>query len=508
MRKTIFMGSFPPPYGGVTVKNELLYDMLKDELPIVRKRRKFTKVDAVLAILFGHRFILSVGYTEFLVLLSSIMAVLRPKAMSRSVVMLVGGNLADVLGDDAKKIACMKRYRHIFVEPVGLLNRLRTMGFDNVSLFPNCRKRPSMEYGELREDGAMKCVFFSRICLQKGVDLILEAAKALDGILFDFYGPVEEPFQEDFLHAVDELPNVRYMGEFRGKDDELFRKLGEYDVMLLPTRALTEGVPGALVEAKFAGNACVVSNTAYNAEIITDGEQGIVLKENTAEAIIDALKKLDGDRTYLDELRKNNRRSAEDYCLDKYVVDLKNALGGGNYSTALRAVFFSRICPEKGVDIILGAVGGLEHVWVDFYGQADEGYEEDFLSKVKELPNVEFKGLFTERDEKLYSLLHGYDVILLPTYHEAEGIPGALVEAKIAGVPAIVSDFRYNAEIVEDGVSGIVLKENTTEALAEAIERLDKGRELLYQLKVGAKRSAEDYYIEKYIPAILEDLKE
>ena len=47
------------------------------------------------------------------------------------------------------------------------------------------------------------------------------------------------------------------------------------------------------------------------------------------------------------------------------------------------------------------------------------------------------------------------------------------MESKIAAVPSVVSDFGFNAEIVENDVSGVVLRENTVDGLVEAIEMLD-----------------------------------
>lgn len=124
------------------------------------------------------------------------------------------------------------------------------------------------------------------------------------------------------------------------------------------------------------------------------------------------------------------------------------------------------------------------------------------------MTNVTYHGVFKGESAEVYDELSKYDVMLLPTKWKNEGVPGVLVEAKIAGVPSIVSDMCYNAEIVEDGVSGIVLKENTVENLTEAIERIDKNRAKLYKLKVGAKQSAEKYYIENYIEDILKKLEE
>ena len=34
MPKTLYIGSFPPPYGGVTVKNALLFEAISERVPL------------------------------------------------------------------------------------------------------------------------------------------------------------------------------------------------------------------------------------------------------------------------------------------------------------------------------------------------------------------------------------------------------------------------------------------------------------------------------------------
>ena len=187
---------------------------------------------------------------------------------------------------------------------------------------------------------------------------------------------------------------------------------------------------------------------------------------------------------------------------------MKNPCRGGVTRRRLKAVFFSRITPDKGIDIILEAAKKLSKVDFHLYGEKDSTYSDTFTNEINSLLNVKYHGVFKGKDAEVYDELSKYDVMLLPTRWKFEGIPGVLVESKIAGIPAIVSDICYNAEIVEDGVSGIVLKENTVENLTEAIERIDKNRAKLYRLKIGAKQSAEMYYIENYIEDILKKLEE
>ena len=165
------------------------------------------------------------------------------------------------------------------------------------------------------------------------------------------------------------------------------------------------------------------------------------------------------------------------------------------------------VTTDKGIDIILDTAKSLPEIEFHIYGEIDSVYRDTFTIELRHLPNAIYHGVFKGRDTEVYEELSKYDVMLFPTRWKNEGVPGVLVESKIAGVPAVVSDICYNAEIVEDGISGIVLKENISKNLADTITFLDKNRVELYKLKVGAKRSAEMYYIENYIADILDKLK-
>lgn len=125
---------------------------------------------------------------------------------------------------------------------------------------------------------------------------------------------------------------------------------------------------------------------------------------------------------------------------------------------------------------------------------------------VSQLTNITYRGVYKVEGDNVYTLLNQYDLLLLPTRWKAEGVPGVLVEGKIAGLPAVVSDWNYNAEIVEQGVSGMVLEQLDAEALTRAIQSIDEDRELLTRLKQGAVQSAEAYMVDPYVDELLSQL--
>ncbi len=77
-----------------------------------------------------------------------------------------------------------------------------------------------------------------------------------------------------------------------------------------------------------------------------------------------------------------------------------------------------------------------------------------------------------------------------------EGFPNVLLEAMSAGLPAI--SFRCDfgpEEIIDDGVSGLLVEPENIQKLAEALTKLMKNEELRNRLGIAAKKGAERYGI-------------
>lgn len=82
-----------------------------------------------------------------------------------------------------------------------------------------------------------------------------------------------------------------------------------------------------------------------------------------------------------------------------------------------------------------------------------------------------------------------------------EGMPVALIEAQLAGVPVIATDVGSNAEVIEDGVTGMVTSKDPQE-LIDAIEKLVKGQNLIQKMGgAGRERATEEFSLEKMLNA-------
>lgn len=89
------------------------------------------------------------------------------------------------------------------------------------------------------------------------------------------------------------------------------------------------------------------------------------------------------------------------------------------------------------------------------------------------------------------------DVFVLPTVHDC--FPLCILEAMAAGLPVISTDIGAISEMVEDGVTGLIVPIKKPEALADAIERLVKNSELCRRLgQAGFETYAKEYTVEAF----------
>ena len=331
-----YLGAFPPGYGGVTIKNQNLFSALEKAVTIEKvdfnkiKRKNLKELVRFLVHLFNpsHTFVVGVSGKKTRKRLTRILYYFNRKAMNRSIIMVMGGTAAHDMATDPEYRKCAMGYKRIYVETKGMYDELVSAGFMNAAIYPNGRFRPATSYTATRSEGRLKCVFFSLVQPEKGVDLLLEAARILPRVSFHIYGKVVQEYMADFCNSVSSLENVSYEGVFAGTIEDVYAELHKYDVLLFPTKWDIEGVPGILVEAKITGLACIVSNKSYNSDLVEDGVDGIVLKDNTTEMLVEAILDLDSHRDKLFKLKQEGIKSSEKYYIENYIDSIVECISG------------------------------------------------------------------------------------------------------------------------------------------------------------------------------------
>lgn len=106
--------------------------------------------------------------------------------------------------------------------------------------------------------------------------------------------------------------------------------------------------------------------------------------------------------------------------------------------------------------------------------------------------------MFLGRRSDIPDVLASCEIAVLPS--RAEGLPNAVLEYMAAGLPAIASRVGGNAELVEDGVTGLLVPPEDSSAIAAALLRLLRDPELSRKMaENGRKVAVENYSFERLI---------
>jgi glycosyltransferase involved in cell wall biosynthesis len=163
-----------------------------------------------------------------------------------------------------------------------------------------------------------------------------------------------------------------------------------------------------------------------------------------------------------------------------------------------------RLHTTKGFDLLISAMDKLpKHVYLKIWGEGDQRLQLENLIKQKSLNDrVGLMG-FTKEISDVYDQI---DIYVQPSRMEGFGL--ALVEAMSQGLPVVATPVGALPEIVTHGVTGLLAKENTSEAIAKEIKVLVDDKQLASQLGTSAakevrERFSMDSFVKKLAEAIL-----
>jgi phosphatidylinositol alpha-mannosyltransferase len=161
-------------------------------------------------------------------------------------------------------------------------------------------------------------------------------------------------------------------------------------------------------------------------------------------------------------------------------------------SDDLRVLFVGRPEERKGLPVLLQAFEGLvEHVpaKLTVVGAGREDVER-YLAEADAEPHIEALGRVDHSE--LWSRLHEADVLCAPSL-SGESFGMILTEAFAAGTPVIASNIAGYADVVTDGIDGVLVPPADPQRLAEELQALYHEPERRRAMGEAARRSAERY---------------
>ena len=200
-------------------------------------------------------------------------------------------------------------------------------------------------------------------------------------------------------------------------------------------------------------------------------------------------------------LRKQGLNNAVYVPNSKYIhsLPIKHPFNDGKF----HFVFLSRIEREKGCNHIIKAAdilnksGYKDKFDITFYGKttSDLSYKEEFLKQVKNNRSLKYMGVLDLQNPDNYQELSRYDVMLFPTYWDGEGFPGVIIDAYIAGLPVIASDWNLNSDVVRDGETGWIVPTHDINALASKMMYAVDHPEIVAEFSYNSQKMAKKYDI-------------
>ncbi|MGA3210363.1 MAG: glycosyltransferase [Terriglobales bacterium] len=200
---------------------------------------------------------------------------------------------------------------------------------------------------------------------------------------------------------------------------------------------------------------------------------------------------------------------------DCKVVVLHNGVDFGKFATARgdRSVLFPGVSARrrlvavvanmhsevKGHSFLIDAAAVVcrVHSEVLFALIGDGEMREQFERRVADL-ELQDNFLFLGEQPDVAERLRCCDLFVLPSV--AEGMPNALLEAMAAGLPAVATRVGGAREIIEDGISGVIVEPRSASALAEGILRILRSPDMAADMaRSGQERVRNEFSFESLI---------
>lgn len=149
---------------------------------------------------------------------------------------------------------------------------------------------------------------------------------------------------------------------------------------------------------------------------------------------------------------------------------------------ALTICFVGNIRPVKGVVDLLEAYRGMDSVGNIHLLLIGEIRDSRITGQIGSHPHIHFPGYRADAP----ALAGACDITVMPSI-KREGLPKAILEAMAQGVPPVVTDVGGMPELVENGISGLIVPPRNPQALRKALQQLAGDIAMRHRLGAAAR---------------------
>lgn len=171
---------------------------------------------------------------------------------------------------------------------------------------------------------------------------------------------------------------------------------------------------------------------------------------------------------------------------------------------SLKVLYLSNLMKEKGILDFIDAVEIVVNKGYDIEAiiigkESDISAEElNWLIESKNISNnVTYDG--PKYGDDKYKILNNCDILVFPTYYSVEAFPGVVIEGMQFGLPVISTTEASIPVMIDDGITGFLVDQQSPIQNAEKIEYFVNNREMIKQMgKAGRKKYLAKYTFDKY----------
>ena len=305
--RLLLIGPLPPPLGGATVLFKSLVDSLgkREDVEIIvvstsdRADRLFVRVRRVLRTFYnvirylGRVDVISLHLsTTGLPLVGSVAAGLTRLWKQPLIIHKFGGSDYHRYRLLRRRLAkrALQNAGIYLAETKELVKLAHKDRIFQAKWFPNSRPAEDIPEVASRSNACRRFVYLGHVRPRKGIRYMIEAAERFsEDITVDVYGPFMEGLSEEMFAG---LKRVNYKGVVEPQN--VISTLLRYDAMLMPTCFATEGYPGTIIEAYFAGMPVICSRIGALPEI-ADDSCAVLIEPKNSDELYKAMKKLAED---------------------------------------------------------------------------------------------------------------------------------------------------------------------------------------------------------------------
>ena len=162
----------------------------------------------------------------------------------------------------------------------------------------------------------------------------------------------------------------------------------------------------------------------------------------------------------------------------------------------------ANLLPIKGHSTLIQALKQIQNAHVILAGKPlDQDYTDRLISQISDL-NLGNKVHLVGGIDNVPDFYNEMDIAIHSTIKKGEGSPVALLEAMACGKACVATNVPGSRDIIEDGISGLLVEPENADALAKAINRLIEDKDLREKMGEAARQRVEtSFSIEQEVAA-------